>query len=236
MIFMKFETKILEIVPRTVDVTSFRFPRPTDLSYKPGQYLMINIRQGDKELTHHFSFSSSPTQKEYFEFTKKLTDHEYSLALKAAKVDDWARIDAPYGQFTFEGEYPKICLLAGGIGITPFMSICKYATDKKLNSKITLFYGCRTEGDIVFKDELESMQSENENFKMVCVVNQPTSQWKGETGIITADMIKKALPDYNEDVFFTCGPPPMVKAMETIIESLGLPKNQMKQEYFTGYP
>ena len=236
MIFMKFETKILEIVPRTVDVTSFRFPRPTDLSYKPGQYLMINIRQGDKELTHHFSFSSSPTQKEYFEFTKKLTDHEYSLALKAAKVGDWSRIDAPYGQFTFEGEYLKICLLAGGIGITPFMSICKYATDKKLNSKITLFYGCRTEGDIVFKNELESLQSANENFKMVCVVNQPTSQWKGETGIITADMIKKTLPDYNETVFFTCGPPPMVKAMETIIESLGLPKTQIKQEYFTGYP
>ena len=47
---------------------------------------------------------------------------------------------------------------------------------------------------------------------------------EGETGVITADMIKKALPDYKENVFYTCGPPPMVKAMETIIESLGLPK------------
>ncbi len=63
-----------------------------------------------------------------------------------------------------------------------------------------------------------------------------SSLWTGETGIITADMIKKALPDYKEYVFFTCGPPPMVKAMETIIESLGLPENQMKKEYFTGYP
>ena len=52
------------------------------------------------------------------------------MALKAAKVGDWARIDAPYGAFTFEGEYPKIALLAGGIGVTPFMSICKNATDK----------------------------------------------------------------------------------------------------------
>ena len=71
---------------------------------------------------------------------------------------------------------------------------------------------------------------------MVCVVNQPTSKWTGETGIITAEMIKKVLPGYKENVFYTCGPPPMVKAMETIIESLGLPKIQMKQEYFTGYP
>ena len=158
------------------------------------------------------------------------------MALKEAKVGDWARIDAPYGQFTFESEYPKIALLAGGIGITPFKSIIKNAIDKRLDSKITLFYGCRTEGDIVFKDELESMQGENENFKMICVVNQPSSDWKGETGIITVDMIKKALPDFKENVFYTCGPPPMVKAMESIIGSLGLPKTQMKQEFFTGYP
>jgi len=233
---MKFETKIMEIIPRTADVTSYRFPRPPELTYKPGQYFFITIKQDDKELTHHFSFSSSPTEKEYFEFTKKLTDHEYSIVLKSAKVGDWARIDAPYGQFTFEGEYPKIALLAGGIGITPFMSICKYTTDKQLDSKITLFYGCRTEKDMAFKEELETLQTENKNLKILCIVNQPTSQWTGATGIITADMIKQALPDYKENVFYTCGPPPMVKAMEAIIESLSLPKSQMKQEYFTGYP
>jgi ferredoxin-NADP reductase len=233
---MTFETKIIEIIPRTADVTSYRFPRPPELTYKPGQYFFITIRQGNKELTHHFSFSSSPTENEHFEFTKKLTDHEYSLALKTAKIGDWARIDAPHGQFTFEGEYSKIVLLAGGIGITPFISIIKNARDKHLEAKITLFYGCRTENDIAFREELERMQSENMNFKMICVINQPVSEWKGETGIITADMIRKTLPDYKENVFYTCGPPPMVKAMETTIESLGLPKNQMKQEYFTGYP
>ncbi len=233
---MKFETKITEIIPRTTDVTSYRFARPSELNYKPGQYFMITIKQENKELTHHFSFSSSPTEKEHIEFTKKITDHEYSLALKAAKVGDWAIIDAPYGQFTFEGESPKIALLAGGIGITPFVSICKNATDKQLDTEITLFYGCRTEGDIAFREEFETMQKQNKNLKMVCIINQPSSEWKGETGIITADMIKKTLPDYKETVFFTCGPPPMVKAMENIIESLGLPKTQLKKEYFTGYP
>jgi glycine betaine catabolism B len=232
---MKFETQIIEIIPRTADVISFRFPRTPELIYKPGQYFVITIKHDSKELTHHFSFSSSPTEKEHFEFTKKLSDHEYSVALKSAKIGDWARIDAPFGQFTFDGEYPKIALLAGGIGITPFISIIKNATDKNLDAKITLFYGCRTENDIAFREELENMQNENRNLKMVCIVNQPSSQWTGETGIINSETIKKALPDYKENVFYTCGPPPMVKAMETIIESLGLLKNQMKQEYFTGY-
>jgi ferredoxin-NADP reductase len=233
---MKFEIKFQEIIPRTHDVTSFRFPRPAELDYKPGQFFFITLKQGNKELSKHFSFSSSPTEKDHIEFTKKLTDHEYSLALKAAKVGDWVRIDAPYGQFTFEGEAPKIALLAGGIGITPFVSICKHATDMRLDSKITLFYGCRTESDMAFQQELEDMQKENKNLKVVFVVNQATSQWKGATGIVTADLIKQELPDYKENIFYTCGPPPMVKAMEILIEGIGLPKTQMKQEYFTGYP
>lgn len=233
---MKFKTKIIEIIPRTADVASFRFPRPSELTYKPGQYFFVTIKQGDRELTKHFSFSSSPTDKDHFEFTKKFTDHEYSMALKAAKVSDWTRIDAPYGQFTFEGEYPKIALLAGGIGITPFISICKNATDKRMNSKITLFYGCRTENDIAFKQELEKMQEQNKNLKIVFMVNEASSQWKGATGVINAEMIKRELPDYKDNIFYVCGPPPMVKAMETLIESIGLPKNQLKLEYFTGYP
>jgi ferredoxin-NADP reductase len=233
---MKFEINIKEIIPRTADVTSYRFPRPQELTYKPGQYFFTTIKQGDKELTKHFSFSSSPTEKDYFEFTKKLTDHEYSMALKAAKVGDWARIDAPYGQFTFEGEYPKIALLAGGIGITPFISICKNATENRLNSEITLLYGCRTEKDIAFKQELEKLQEQNKNLKIVFIVNEASSQWKGATGVINAELIKKELPDYKDNIFYVCGPPPMVKAMETLIEGIELPKAQLKLEYFTGYP
>ena len=162
---MKFETKITEIIPRTADITSFRFPRPAELTYKPGQFFFVALKQDGKELNKHFSFSSSPTETGFIEFTKRLTDHEYSMALKAAKVGDWARIDAPYGEFTFDGEHPKIALLAGGIGVTPFVSICKNATDKALPSQITLFYGCRTENDIPFRRELEDMAASKREFE-----------------------------------------------------------------------
>ena len=232
---MKFETKFQEIIPRTHDVTSFRFPRPANLDYKPGQFLFITLKQGEKELSKHFSFSSSPTEEDHIEFTKKLTDHEYSLALKAAQASDWARIDAPYGQFTFVGEYTKIALLCGGIGITPFMSICKNANDKGLSNKITLFYGCRTENDLVFREELEELAEKNKNLKLISIINQPTEHWKGQTGIINAEMVKQELPDYKENMFYACGPPPMVEAMEKLVESLGLPKEKLKREYFTGY-
>jgi glycine betaine catabolism B len=232
---MKFETRIKEIIPRTYDVTSFRFNRPQDFDYKPGQYILVTIKGDTKELTKPFTISTSPTEATVIEFTKKLTDHEYSMALKSKKIDDWARIDGPYGKLTFEGEYPKIALLAGGIGITPFRSICKYAADKQLNAKITLFYACSTEEDMIFKEDFATMAAQNKNFRAILTLSQATPQWTGMKGRITADLIKQQLPDYQEHIFFACGPPPMVKAMETLVESLGLLKSQFKQEQLTGY-
>jgi ferredoxin-NADP reductase len=232
---MKFETTVKEIIPRVPNVTSFRFPRPVELEYKAGQFFFVTIKPTGKELTKHFSFSSSPTEKDHIEFTKKFTDSEYSTALKALKPGDWARIEAPFGSFTFEGELEKIAMLGGGIGITPLKSIIKYCTDKQLKTKITLLYGCRTENDIAFRKEFEQIQAENSNFKVVFTLNEGNPNWKGNIGFITADMVKKEIPDYKETTFFTCGPPPMVEVMEKLVASLGLPKTQLKREYFAGY-
>ena len=232
---MKFETYVKEIIPRTYNVRSFRFPRPETLSYKPGQFLFVTIKANGKELSKHFSISSSPTEKMHIEFTKKLSESEFSTALKALKEGDWARIDAPYGKFTFEGEHERIGLLGGGIGITPLRSICKYCTDMRLNTKITLLYGNRTENDIAFKKELETMQQQNKNLKVVFILNEANSEWRGATGIIDAEMVKKEIPDYKEAVFYTCGPPAMVETMGKLVEKLGLPKTQLNREYFAGY-
>jgi ferredoxin-NADP reductase len=232
---MKFETYVKEIIPRTYNVTSFRFPRPAELNYKAGQFFFVTLKSDGKELSKHFSFSSSPTEKTHIEFTKKLSDSDFSAALKGLKEGDWARIDAPYGKFTFEGEHEKIGLLGGGIGITPFKSICQYCTDMHLNTKVTLLYGNRTEDDIAFRKELEALQRQNKNLKVVFILNEAGSGWKGATGLITAEMIKKEIPDYKETVFYTCGPPAMVHIIEKLVGQLGLPETQLKREYFTGY-
>jgi ferredoxin-NADP reductase len=232
---MKFETHVKEIIPRTYNVTTFRFSRPAALSYKPGQYLFATIKSSGKTLTKPFSLSSSPTEKDHLDFTKKLTDSEFSNALRTLKVGDWAMIDAPHGTFTFEGENENIALLGGGIGITPFRSICKYCTDMRITSKITLLYGNRSENDIVFKKELEEMEKKNKNLKVVFVLNEASSTWKGATGVIDAEIVKKTVPDYKKTVFYVCGPPPMVQAMEKLIKNLELPKTQLRLEAFTGH-
>jgi ferredoxin-NADP reductase len=232
---MIFETRVKKIIERTHDVKSFRFPRPEALSYKAGQFLFVTLKHEGKELKKHFSFSSSPTEKQQIEFTKKLSDSEYSAALKSLKEGDWALIDAPYGQFTFEGEHERICLLAGGIGITPFISICKCCTDLKIPSKITLLYGNKTESDIAFREELDELMTQNPNLKVVHTLNEPPKDWKGQTGFVTDDIVRQEVPEYNNTIFYICGPVPMVQAMENMLGKMGIPKTQQKVEYFTGY-
>lgn len=232
---MKFETRIQEIIPRTYNVKSFRFPRPSNFDYLAGQFMFITIRTEKSELRKHFTISSSPTETDHLEFTKKITGSTFSNALDSLKTGGWARIDGPYGYFTFSGEHPRIGLLSGGIGITPLRSICRYCTDKKLETEIVLLYGNKTEQDIVFGPELEKMQTENKNLKVVLTISEASSSWKGQTGRIDEEMIKKEIPDYTNRTFYTCGPPAMVEAMKTLLQNLKVWENQIRIESFPGY-
>jgi ferredoxin-NADP reductase len=232
---LKFETQVKDIVPRTYNVKSFRFPRPLNFNYLPGQFMFITIRTEKGELKKHFTISSSPTETDHLEFTKKLTGSTFSNALDSLKIEDWTKIDGPNGDFTFTGEHPKIGLLSGGIGITPLRSICRYCTDKKLAIDIVLLYGNRTEQDIVFREELERMQTENKNLKVILIVSEATSTWKGHTGRINEDMMKQEIPDFANRMFYTCGPPAMVEAMTTLLQNLKVPENQIRTENFPGY-
>ena len=232
---MEFETKVTEIVLRTHNVKSFRFPRPPSFDYKAGQFIFVTIKIGEGEARKHFTISSSPTEREFIEFTKKLTGHRFSNALDVLKAGDRVKIAGPYGNFTFQGEFEKIGMLSGGIGITPLRSMCRYCTDRRLGTKITLLYGNHTEEDIVFRKELEEMQEQNKNLKVVFTVSEASESWTGYTGRINAEMIVKEIPDYKERTFYICGPPAMVEAMENLLKDLNVPQEEIKKENFSGY-
>lgn len=234
----EFETKVIDIIQRTADVKSFRFSAPDDIQFKPGQFFFVTIKINNNEATKHFSFSNSPTEKGYIEFTKRLTDSEFSRALDRLRAGDWARIKMPYGQFTFEGEYEKVAFLSGGIGITPIRSMCKYACDMKLPTNIILLYGNKTEKDIAFYEDFFTMEAENKNMRVVYTVDNPLDKnaWKGRTGFITKDMVKEEIQDYCDRVFYVCGPPKMVDYVRVLLsDELKVDKDRIKFERFTGY-
>ena len=126
-------------------------------------------------------------------------------------------------------------MLSGGIGITPLRSMIRYSADRNLKTNIILLYSNRFEDSIAFKDDFDAILERNANFKLIITITGPIKSWKGFTGRINLEMIKKIVPDYADRVFYTCGPRPMVDAMTIILTKMGLTKEQIKYEYFTGY-
>jgi glycine betaine catabolism B len=232
---LEFETQVKDVLARNYNVKSFRFPRPVSMDFKPGQFMFVTIRNDGGEVQKHFTISSSPTEKEFIEFTKKLTGHPFSNALEKLRAGDWAKIDAPYGDFTFSGEFKRVGMLTGGIGITPLRSMCKYCTDLNLNCKMTLLYSNHSEKDIIFREELDNMQKQNGNLKVIFTTNEHSTDWNGYTGRIDADMVKKEIPDYLETRFYTCGPPSMVEAMNTLLKDMKVNEEHIQKEDFPGY-
>ena len=232
---MKFEEKTIDIIKRTHDVKSFRFRRPEGFDYKPGQYILASLPVEGKMITKAFSLSSSPTEKDHIEFTKKLTGHPFSDVLDNMKIGHSAIISGPFGNMTFEGEYEKVALLSGGIGITPMISICRYCTDLHLDADIMLIYSNKTENDLAFREELDEMVHNNSNLKIVYTLTRASESWTGCRERICENMVIREIPDYRERHFLICGPPEMVRSMEEMLTAMNIPKDMVKKEALAGY-
>ncbi len=234
-----FETEVLEVIERNPNVKSFRFERKGDAGFTAGQYFFLTINTAKGEKTKPFSFSSSPTEKGYLEFTKKLTASEFSKKLSVLSVGEKVRLRMPYGEFSLPPAAGKIALISGGIGITPFRSMCKYATDIAAPVDIVLLYGNRTLKEIIFREDLDKMQEENKNLKVVYTLDslEGSEACKcARKGVIDSCMISKEIPDLNERLFYLCGPPGMVTCLADVLEKdLKVSKLMVRTEKFAGY-
>jgi ferredoxin-NADP reductase len=229
------ELKIKEIIQRTYNVKSLRLQVEEEVDFKAGQFLSVQLKT-EKELKRYLSISSSPTEEGYIEFTKKLTDSEFSQALNKLQVGDCVIVKYPFGNFTLQDNYTKIAFLSGGIGITPIRSICKFVVDKKVNIDTVLIYANRSIKDIVFKEDFESMQKLFPKLKVVHMLGEGADNFACKIGRINYQAIKEEIPDYIERKFFICGPPSMVEAMRKILlEELNVSQENIITENFQGY-
>jgi ferredoxin-NADP reductase len=228
---------IIDILARGTDAKSIRMGLDRDVSYRPGQYLMLTIEAKGKKITKPLSISSSPTEKGYIEFTKKLTGSPFSDAINAARIGDNISVKIPLGKFVFDGQFEKAAFLSGGIGITPIRSMLKYATDKKCASSLILLYSGRTPEHLIFKTDFDAMRKENGNLKTVYTVTDCGKDIPNcKSGRIDAKMIADDVPDYRERRFFICGPPAMVGGMRSILmDNLSVDKANIFSEDFFGY-
>ena len=233
-----YETEVLEVIERTSDVKSFRFKPDASMEFKAGQFFFVSIMVEGKESTKHFSFSNSPTEKDYIEFTKRITDSDFSKALSVIKPGDWAKLKGPSGSFTINESDAKIAFLSGGIGITPIRSMIKFAYDNNISNDMVLFYGNKTESNIAFKNDFDQIAKSYNRFKVVYTLSNDHDNlsWPGKRGHIDRDMISSELPDYNQRTFYICGPPAMVGSLTKLLkEEMDIADKNIVIENFTGY-
>jgi len=227
--------RIKEVIQRSYNVKSYRLEIADGLDFKAGQFLLVTL-QTDPKLKRYLSISSSPTEKCFLEFTKKLTQSDFSVALNNLKAGDSVSIQYPFGKFILDESASKIAFLSGGIGITPIRSICKYVVDRNIGTDIMLLYSNRSIQDIVFQDDFSAMSKIYPRLRVAHILCESAQGFKCTVGRIDASIIKNEIPDYLERKFYLCGPPPMVEAMRRILaEELGLSMGKIVTENFQGY-
>jgi ferredoxin-NADP reductase len=155
---------------------AFQFERTSGWKFKPGQFLRITLiepPETDAEgNTRNFSIASAPHEPNLMIATR-MRDTAFKRILKTAHIETEVKIDGPFGKLDLHDDAARdAVLLAGGIGITPFRSIVVNAAKERLPHRLFLFYSSRRPEDAPFLEELESLESENPNYKFIPAMTQ----------------------------------------------------------------
>ena len=217
---------------------SYYFKGETQLAYfKAGQYLTFKLEIGNSVVTRSYSIASSPASAlngEYQITVKRIADGFVSdYILDNWNVGDEVIAYAPEGNMTYCSlrDAKNIVAIAGGSGITPFLSLARAIDQGDEDCTLTLLYGCRTSDEILFKAELDSLSEKNEKINVVYVLSHSDEEGY-EKGFVGADIIKKYAPEENYSIF-VCGPGGMYKFLETELPKLRIERKYIRFEVFS---
>ena len=202
--------------------------------FTPGQFGWLTIWGGPFRITGHpFSFSSSAeavdgrvemTIRNLGDLTSKIRD---------VSVGRRVYIDGPYGAFTIGNPADMHVLIAGGVGITPMMSMIRTLADRGDKRPVLLIYGSKDCESITFREELEALEKQLD-LKVVHVLSDSPAGWDGEKGFIDAQIMRRHLPaPYSEHEYFICGPNPMMDAIEKALGEMHVPLSKYHSERYS---
>jgi ferredoxin-NADP reductase len=232
-------TKREEIAEGTM---AFYFDKPAGFQFRAGQAIYLTLldppetdEEGD---IRTFSLASAPFEDDLMIATR-MRDTAFKRVLRKLPIGLKVRIDGPTGSFVLhrKAEKPAI-FLAGGIGITPFLSIIRQATHEKLPHQMYLFYSNRRPEDTPFLDLLSETAKQNQNLHFVPTmtgIGKSHREWNGETGSINKDMLAKHLPAMQGGIYYIAGPPAMVGALRSTVIDAAVDEDDVRWEDFSGY-
>jgi predicted ferric reductase len=204
------------------------------LRFSPGQFAWLTVWGSPFKITGHpFSFSSSAAIADGRVEMSIRNLGDFTSAIGEVPVGKRVYLDGPYGAFTIANPADMHVLIAGGIGITPMMSMIRTLADRGDRRPVILIYGSRDWDSITFREDLTALETRLD-LTIVHVLEDPPAGWTEERGFITAEVFKRHLPPPHADhEYFLCGPDVMMDAIEQTLKELGVPLSKYHSERYS---
>src|SRR2546421_4116224 len=220
----------------------FWFEKPSGWSFRAGQYLAMTLldpSETDSEGNiRSFSIASAP-HEDTLMVTTRMRDTAFKRELKRMPLGAAVKIEGASGDLILHSDVTRTAVfLAGGIGSTPFRSMVLDAAQEKLPHQIFLFYSNHRREDAPFLDELQALEKQNPNYKLVASMTETGKShraWHGEVGRIDWPMIERYLKNDVSPIYYIAGPPEMVKGLHTMLQQAGVDEGNIRTEEFAGY-
>jgi len=236
---VKVRLHLKERVALTGDSFDFVFTPERPFAYQPGQYMEFTLQHPKTDMRgarRYFTLASSPTEQDMrvgVKFYQPCSSYKrwlYNLQPNTPLIATQLG-----GDFTLPKDPArKLAFIAGGIGVTPFRSMLKYLVDTNQQRDIAMIYGAKTAADLVYRDVLEAARQKL-GAHIIYALGSGGVQPPMYTTRITGSLIKQVIPDYAERLFYVSGPHDMVVATQEALRNLGVPKHNVKKDFFSGY-
>jgi ferredoxin-NADP reductase len=239
---MSYNTKFIDRKRIGSDVMIIRVEEPAGFEFLAGQYCAITVPDmgfhDDRGLQRTFSIASSPLEKDLL-FAMKVSESALKKTIAEMSPGDDVALEKPLGSLILPKETAvPLVFLAGGVGITPFRSMMRYATDAGTGHSITLFYSSQTPEETPFLEELQQIPGQNPQIVTIITMTrarEDRSRWSGLTTRVNADMIKEGCKSWETAAYYIAGPPGMTTALSQTLQGMNIPPERIKTELFAGY-
>jgi predicted ferric reductase len=229
--------RVVSVTPEAPRVWTVTLAPPAGrpLEYAPGQFLFLRPHGGavpDEE--HPFSIASSPSPEGLISLTIKESG-DFTAAIGGIRPGDLATVHGPFGRFShvFHPHAGDVVFVAAGVGITPLMAMLRYMRDRRDARGVLLVYANRGAADIVFRRELESIQSGGcPALKTIHVLSQPPADWDGPAGRLDTEVLRSLCGGFSGKTFFICCPPLMASGLIRGLKGAGVGPERIHADYF----